>query len=95
MYRQFFPDALDDILVKLDVQGYEDRVIRGAQNIFQRAKVCVLEVSLDPLYSRQASFKDIFLLLDSLRFRYAGNLSQIYGDDGHVVFFDAVFVKQN
>ena len=26
-------------------------------------------------------------------YRYAGNLDQVYGEDGRVVFLDAVFVK--
>jgi hypothetical protein len=33
------------------------------------------------------------LLLDNLGFRYAGNLDQVYGEEGHVIFFDAVFVR--
>jgi len=82
-----------DILIKLDVQGYEDRVIRGGQKIFGIAKACILEVSLDRLYEDQATFKDIALLLYGIGYRYAGNLNQSYADDGHVIYIDAVFVK--
>jgi len=82
-----------EILVKLDVQGYEDRVIRGAKRTFSMAKACILEISLDKLYEDQATFKDISLLLYKLGYNYAGNLKQIYTDDGHVIFIDAVFVK--
>jgi FkbM family methyltransferase len=82
-----------EILIKMDVQGYEDRVIRGGQGIFSKAKVVILEVCLDHLYEHQASFKDIVMMLDDFGFNYAGNLEQNYDNDGHVIFLDAVFVK--
>ena len=93
VYHELTAELEDDILIKLDVQGYEDRVIRGGKNIFERAKCCIVEVSLDSLYFSQANFKDICLMLDDLQFRYAGNLAQTYANDGRVIFFDAVFVK--
>jgi FkbM family methyltransferase len=82
-----------EILIKLDVQGYEDRVIRGGQEVFTKAKAAMLEVNVDSLYDRQADFKDILLMLSDLGYRYVGNIEQNYGDDGHVIYFDAVFIK--
>ncbi len=84
---------MPDVLIKLDVQGYEDRVIRGGIKTFRKAKACILEINLDQLYKDQANFKDIVLILYELGYRYAGNLDQTYADDGHVIFIDAVFVK--
>ncbi|MEK7845950.1 MAG: FkbM family methyltransferase [Nitrospinota bacterium] len=84
-----------EILIKLDVQGYEDRVIMGGKELFGMAKACILEVCLDRLYEEQATLKDISLLLYDLAYHYAGNLNQIYADDGHVIYIDAVFVKQD
>lgn len=82
-----------EILLKIDVQGYEDKVLRGGREICSKAKACILEVSLDRLYEDQATFEDISLLLYELGYHYAGNLNQIYADDGHIIFIDAVFVK--
>ena len=82
-----------EILIKLDVQGYEDRVIKGGRKTFEMAKASILEVCLDKLYEGQAEFKEITELLYELGFKYAGNLNQTYADDGHVIFIDAVFVK--
>jgi len=88
------PDSPNyEILLKLDVQGYEDRVIRGGQETFKKAKACILEINLDKLYENQATFKNISALLYELGYKYAGNLNQSYAIDGHVVFIDAVFVK--
>ena len=82
-----------DILVKLDVQGYEDRVIRGGQKILSIAKACIVEIILDQLYEEQPTFRDIFSLLNNLGYHFAGNLDQIYAEDGHLIFIDAVFMR--
>ncbi|NIO20273.1 MAG: FkbM family methyltransferase, partial [Candidatus Aenigmarchaeota archaeon] len=74
-----------EILIKLDVQGYEERVIRGGQKTFSDAKACMVEVCLDHLYEDQSTFKDISLLLYDLGYHYAGNLDQRYADNGHVI----------
>lgn len=82
-----------EILIKLDVQGYEHVVIRGGRETFRNAKACILEVCIDQLYEDQATFKDISSKLFDLGYRYVGNLGQYYADDGHVIFIDAVFMK--
>jgi len=83
------------VLVKLDVQGFEDRVIRGGSKTLSLAAACVLEISVDNLYYGQANFKEVILLLDHMGFYYAGNLEQVYASDGHVIYFDAVFVRRD
>jgi FkbM family methyltransferase len=82
-----------DVLIKMDVQGFEDRVIRGGRDTFAKARACVVEVCLDELYRGQATFPAILGLLSDSGFRYAGNLEQSYAQDGHVIFVDAVFVR--
>jgi FkbM family methyltransferase len=83
----------ENILIKLDVQGYEDRILTGAQEVFRRAMACILEISLDPLYEGQADFRKLTMQLDQMHYRYAGNLEQVHADDGHVIYFDAVFLR--
>ena len=83
----------DDILVKLDVQGFEGPVLRGAVALLARARACIVEVCLDELYVGQSTFSEVFHLLDSAGMRFAGNLNQVYGDDGRVIYLDAVFIR--
>ncbi len=83
-----------EILIKLDVQGYEDRVIKGGVETFKKAKACIMEVCLDKLYEGQTDFKELCMMLYDLGFCYAGNLEQTYASDGHVIYIDAVFMKQ-
>lgn len=82
-----------DVLIKLDVQGYEDRVIRGGLQTFAQAKACIIEISLDALYDGQATFQTIFELLSGLGYCYCGNLDQIQARDGHVIYFNALFIN--
>ena len=87
------PPAAGELLLKLDVQGYEEEVIKGGENTFRRANACILEVCLDDFYEGQATFADLHDRLHSFGLRYAGNLDQMLAEDGHVMFLDAVFVR--
>jgi FkbM family methyltransferase len=82
-----------DLLIKIDAQGYDDRVILGATRLFAKARAAVIEIILDGLYEGQAGFTDILYLMTQLGFKYAGNLDQTYAKDGHVIFIDALFVR--
>ena len=89
------PELLTDILIKVDVEGYEDRVIYGGRKTFQKARACILEICLDKLYEDQATFSKISCFMDTLGFEYAGNLDQVYDKDGKIIYIDAVFVKSD
>ena len=39
--------------------------------------------------------REVIILFDKMGFYYAGNLEQVYASDGHVIYFDAVFVKRD
>jgi FkbM family methyltransferase len=82
-----------EILVKMDVQGFEDRVIEGGKATLSQATACIMEVSLQPLYEGQPAFKDLCRLMDNLGFEYAGNILQIYDEKGRVIYLDALFRK--
>ncbi len=82
-----------DVLIKADVQGYEDRVIAGAPKTFAAARACVLEVCVEPFYDGQARFEDLIALLSGHGLRYGGNVSQSYDGDGRVLWFDALFLR--
>lgn len=87
------PAIEDDLLVKIDVQGFEDRVIRGGRNTIRRARAVVVEVQSAILYEGQPTFRDIFLELDALGFGFIGVLDQFAKNDGSVLYYDAVFTR--
>jgi FkbM family methyltransferase len=84
----------DDILMKLDVQGCEDKVIAGGKQLISRAKILIVETSLEPLYENQPLFRDIFSILDELSFTYRGNLNQMSSaTDDRILYVDAIFTR--
>ncbi len=82
-----------EVIVKLDVQGYEDRAIRGAARTLAHARACIVEVCLDALFEGQPTFGGILATLEAQGLKYAGNLDQAQHSDGHVMYLDAVFVR--
>jgi len=91
--RDIRPLPEGDILIKMDVQGYEMHVIRGASATLRAARACVAEVSLDHLYVGQPTMQDIVLSMADAGLQYAGNLEQSRDATGHVVYIDAVFLR--
>src|SRR5262245_50693685 len=53
----------DSILVKVDVQGYEDKVILGGENVISRAKLLLVETSFQTLYESQPLFGEVYDML--------------------------------
>ncbi len=64
----------EPLLVKIDVQGYEDRVLRGGEATIRRASVIIVETSFEMLYEGQPLFDDIYRTLVAWGFVYDGAL---------------------
>lgn len=66
-----------EIFVKMDVQGVEDRVIRGGRAVFSAAQLVLVELSFVPMYDRQPLFEEVHELLVGCGLRLAGFKNQI------------------
>jgi FkbM family methyltransferase len=92
-----FADELtleENILVKLDVQGYESFVIAGGKKILSTAKIIITETSMEMLYENQKLFDDIYSTLTGLGFSYMGSFDQLLSPiNGKVLQQDAIFLK--
>lgn len=86
----------DNILLKADVQGFEDKVIMGALNILRRVKVIIIEISFHELYEDQPLFSDIYELLQRQGFVYSGSWSQDSQSpiDGAHLQQDGIFIAK-
>jgi FkbM family methyltransferase len=83
-----------NLLIKIDVQGFEDRVLRGGKQTVEQARILIIETSLELLYEGQPLFDDIYQLLIQWGFRYAGALNQVrHPQDGRILQSDSVFVR--
>lgn len=84
----------DNILIKIDVQGYEDRVIRGGPETIRKAAIVIIEVSFFELYEGQPLFPTIYDQLRSLGFWYGGQLHQLKSPtNGQPLQADAIFIR--
>jgi FkbM family methyltransferase len=82
------------LLIKLDVQGYEDKVISGGKSVISQADILIVELSIEQLYDGQPLFNEIYQTLISLGFKYRGNYDQLCSpDDGRVLQVDGIFTK--
>ncbi len=66
-----------EVFIKIDVQGVEDKVILGGQQVFGQAKYVMIEQSFVPIYEDQPLFEEVHDLLRGLGFRFAGIKNQI------------------
>ncbi len=66
-----------NILLKIDVQGYEDNVIKGAQKTLDYVKMIIIETSFYELYEGQPLFNDIHNMLYEKGFYYTGCSGQL------------------
>jgi len=88
-------DLEEDIMVKMDVQGFEDKVLAGAVQTLQRVKLIIIEMSFKELYIGQPLFGDIYRLLTEQGFAYQGAWDPDFRSpqDGSSLQQDAVFIR--
>lgn len=88
-------DLQPEVAIKIDVQGYEDKVIAGAPETIAASKAIIIEVSFRELYEGQPLFEVIFDQLNSKGLKYMGNLYQLLSPlDGSPLQADALFVRE-
>jgi FkbM family methyltransferase len=81
-------------LVKIDVQGFEDRVLRGGKEAIQQASYCILEMSFRPLYEGSPIFDNIYRQMRKLGFRLIGIEDILKGVSGTHLQIDGVFENE-
>jgi FkbM family methyltransferase len=86
-------DIKKEILVKIDTQGYEDKVIAGGTEFIKKAKVLIIETAYVSLYEGQPLFADIYKQVTVLGFSYKGALHQKFDSNGGVLYEDSLFVR--
>lgn len=87
----------DNILLKIDVQGFEDKVLRGGMNTLSFVKVIIIETTFHELYEGQLLFSDIYDFLQKKGFVYSGNWGEEKKSpiDGATLQADSIFIKTN
>ena len=90
-----FYEAGDNIMLKIDTQGYEKNVILGAENVLNKIRIIELEMSVVALYEKTESFTDMIEFLDSKGFELFF-LENGFSDakTGRVLQVDGIFVNK-
>jgi FkbM family methyltransferase len=84
------------LLIKLDVQGYEEQVMKGGENVISQAAVIIVETSFKTLYEDQPLFEDIYNLLKKHGFSYAGSFEDLRDPvTGAILQQDSIFLKNS
>jgi FkbM family methyltransferase len=83
-----------ELFIKIDVQGFEDKVIQGGRKTISRARMVMLELSFEELYIGQPLFDKIYGLMRELGFHYHGNVEQLESTDGRFLQADGLFIRE-
>jgi FkbM family methyltransferase len=93
-----FADAIDfkpNVLLKLDVQGYELNVLKGALKILDRVNLIIMEVSFLELYNSQPLFHEVYQFLYEQGFNFSGNFDQLHDPaTNRILQADAIFTRR-
>lgn len=85
-----------NIFIKIDTQGYEDKVIAGGQNILQKSSLILIELSFQRLYKGQKLFHEIYTKLHNIGFLLSGFRNQIILPlDGSILQAHGFFIHKD
>lgn len=86
---------VERVFLKLDVQGYEREVLRGAEQSLPRLEGLVVESSLSSLYKREWLFPDVLEYFSSRGF-YISSIEREFSDQrtGELLQVNAVFWRR-
>lgn len=92
---EFTIGAID--LLKIDVQGYELNVLKGASQMLRsgRIRVIVLEVNFAPLYEQQACFQEICRFLQSHSYSLSCLYDFAFSTRKELMWCEALFCRND
>jgi len=82
------------VLLKLDVQGYEKKVLQGAVKTLECIDYIVLEASFVKLYENQPLFDELHAMLHGIDFELLAPLDVNIGIDNSIVEMDMLYRRK-
>ncbi|MHC4470152.1 MAG: FkbM family methyltransferase [Planctomycetota bacterium] len=81
-------------LMKIDVQGFEDRVLEGATRALDRIDALIVEMSVAPLYEGQVLLPELRRRIQDRGFAWGGVFTEGRSDTtGEIVQVDGLFTR--
>lgn len=88
-------DLEPPVLLKLDVQGYEERVLRGGEKTLENVDYVVMEVSFEPMYEGETAFMEMARMMEGYGFRFERPVGWLSAPGtGEILQMDALFVRE-
>ncbi len=92
--------ALDDVisepvtLLKIDAQGAEREILRGAARTLKRTSVLLTEVNFTSHYTGEASFTELHTLIEEAGFALVGLGDPVQDPTCRFLWADACYARQ-
>ena len=84
----------ENVMVKIDTQGYEEQVLNGSNDSINKIKGLYVETSLVKLYDGQVLFEDIYRRITGYGFQLFGiQPAFVNKETGRVLQVDATFFR--
>ncbi|MCB9304736.1 MAG: FkbM family methyltransferase [Lewinellaceae bacterium] len=91
-----FCDEEDSVMVKVDTQGYEKKVLEGAAESLEKIKIVQMEMSLVPMYENETLFVDMINYLDDKGFALVSlENGWAHPRSGRLLQVDGIFLKRS
>ncbi len=89
-------DIAKPILIKIDTEGYELDVLRGAANVLSKTEIIIAETSIRERYEQGYQFADMIDVMRDEGFLFFDILDMLQmSNNGALTAIDAVFVRKN
>lgn len=94
IFNNYYEEG-DNVMLKIDTQGYEKNVILGAENVLDKIRILQLEMSVIGLYENEVSFIEMINFLDSKGFELF-SLENGFSDSktGRLLQLDGLFINK-
>ena len=84
------------VLVKIDIQGAEAAMLRGAAATLRRVDYVVVETSFKPMYEGETTFRDLLEIMDRYAFDFVRPVGLLtHPRTGEVLQMDALFTRKS
>ncbi len=78
----------------MDVQGYENEVLLGAQETLKSCKVVISELSLQALYRGSSTLDSVYQTLVHQGFQLQYLINPMQGVSHQILQIDGIFVRE-
>jgi len=86
----------DVVMLKIDTQGFEKKVLEGAKQSLTHITVLQLEISIEPLYENETLFVEMIRYLEEMEFELFSLENGIRNlESGKLMQVDGIFVNKN